>query len=370
MSKWSREQDQTLKAIRRWLRSSDQQVFRLYGAAGTGKTEVAAEIGAMAKSPVFAALTGKAAHVLAQRGCAPTSTIHRLIYKSHFDADHKRYTNDLKSPDELGETDLIVIDEASMVAEKMARDLLTFQRKLLVVADPFQLTPPDDSGLGFFMREQPDALLTEIHRQARDNPIVHLADLIRRGEPLPGRGYRAGDAVQIVGVDDPHLLDHDVMLVGTNDTRCRSNNRQRFARGFIKHRSSRDAPQLGEILVCLRNDFWVSDPVLNGTRWIVRDKELLPDAKLPLIWMQLSSDYDGETEVQVPVECFTKHIFDFHPHLQSFDYGYALTVHKAQGSDWPSVLLINEAPFFREPARWLYTGITRAVTRLTIADFN
>jgi exodeoxyribonuclease-5 len=330
---WSREQESVLKAIRRWLKEPDRQVFRLCGAAGTGKTEVAAEVGAMAKSPVFAALTGKAAHVLAQRGCQPVSTVHKLIYHSHFDPDRKRYHNDLKSPTELGETDLIVVDEASMVNEKMGRDLLTFQRKLLIVADPFQLAPPNDSGLGYFMWAQPDALLTEIHRQAKDNPIVHLADLIRRGGSLPKRGYRAGNAVQVVGVDDPHLLEHDVMLCGTNDTRCRSNNRQRFARGFIKHRSSRDVPQLGETLVCLRNDFYVSDPVLNGTRWIVRDKELLPDAKLPLVWMQLSSDYDGETEVQVPVECFTKHIFDFHPQLQSFDFGYALTTHKAQGAN-------------------------------------
>ena len=50
-----------------------------------------------------------------------------------------------------------------------------------------------------------------------------------------------------------------------------------------------------------------------------------------------------------------------------FDYGYALTVHKAQGSQWDDVLLFDESYAFREHrARWLYTGLTRAAKRLTI----
>uniref|UniRef100_UPI0035D076B3 ATP-binding domain-containing protein n=1 Tax=Bartonella sp. MU70NMGDW TaxID=3243561 RepID=UPI0035D076B3 len=50
-----------------------------------------------------------------------------------------------------------------------------------------------------------------------------------------------------------------------------------------------------------------------------------------------------------------------------FDYGYALTVHKAQGSQWNNVVLFDESFAFREMyARWLYTGITRAAERLMI----
>ena len=50
-----------------------------------------------------------------------------------------------------------------------------------------------------------------------------------------------------------------------------------------------------------------------------------------------------------------------------FDFGYALTVHKAQGSQWDDVVLFDESFAFREHRnRWLYTGITRAARRLTI----
>ena len=51
----------------------------------------------------------------------------------------------------------------------------------------------------------------------------------------------------------------------------------------------------------------------------------------------------------------------------AFDYGYALTVHKAQGSQWDDVVLFDESYAFREHrARWLYTAITRAAETITI----
>jgi len=50
-----------------------------------------------------------------------------------------------------------------------------------------------------------------------------------------------------------------------------------------------------------------------------------------------------------------------------FDFGYALTVHKAQGSQWDDVVLFDESWAFRENReRWLYTGVTRAAKSLTV----
>ena len=57
----------------------------------------------------------------------------------------------------------------------------------------------------------------------------------------------------------------------------------------------------------------------------------------------------------------------FRRNSDSFDYGYVLTVHKAQGSQWDNVVLFDESWAFREHRdRWLYTGITRAAERLTV----
>ena len=66
-----------------------------------------------------------------------------------------------------------------------------------------------------------------------------------------------------------------------------------------------------------------------------------------------------ESEEEVP--------FSLRKNSDEFDYGYALTVHKAQGSQWDDVIVFDESWAFREHRhRWLYTAITRASQRLTV----
>ncbi len=207
-------------------------------------------------------------------------------------------------------------------------------------------------------------MLTEIHRQAAENPILRLADAIRRGEPLPGRGYQAGGVLHITneaGAPDAF----DMTLVGTNDTRRRQNGRARRLYGFARE----EEPQLGETLVCLHNDYSVHDPVFNGSVWAVANLEY-EEEEQPILRLNLKNEY-SQTQVRVAIECFTEQRFTPFQNLQSFDYGYTLTVHKAQGSEWPAVRLINECKVFRaEARRWLYTGVTRASQRLTIVDYS
>jgi superfamily I DNA/RNA helicase len=50
-----------------------------------------------------------------------------------------------------------------------------------------------------------------------------------------------------------------------------------------------------------------------------------------------------------------------------FDFGYAITVHKAQGSQWPNVMVFDESEVFEQDAkRWLYTALTRASNTVTV----
>ncbi|MBN9447616.1 MAG: ATP-binding domain-containing protein, partial [Bosea sp.] len=68
--------------------------------------------------------------------------------------------------------------------------------------------------------------------------------------------------------------------------------------------------------------------------------------------------FDG-TEEEVP--------WELRRHTDELTFGYALTVHKAQGSQWDDVVLFDEAYAFREHrARWLYTGLTRAAETITV----
>ena len=77
---------------------------------------------------------------------------------------------------------LIVLDEVSMVGEDMARDLMSFGKPILVLGDPGQLPPI--KGEGAFTKDAPDVMLTEIHRQADESAIIRLATMARQGEPI------------------------------------------------------------------------------------------------------------------------------------------------------------------------------------------
>ena len=365
---WSPQQEAALKAVREWLRSRDTQIFRLFGYAGTGKTELAREIGKSARHTRFCAFTGKAAHVLQQRGCTPVSTIYSLIYHATYDPQRKRWKYTLRQRHELADVGLIIVDEASMVAPLLALDLLSFCKPVLALADPAQLPPVDGHSGSLFMEDEPDVMLTDIHRQAAENPILRLADAIRRGGPMPPRGYRAGGVLHITKeAGEPDAF--DATLVGRNDTRQHQNSIMRRRLGFA---NDSERPLLGETFVCLRNDYSVHDPVFNGSVWqaVGVGAPLGFDDELRVLRLDLKNEY-GKTQVHVSAECFSEQRFEPYPNLQQFDFGYALTVHKAQGSEWETVRLFNEAKYFREHARrWLYTGITRARERLTIVDYS
>ena len=356
---WSPDQERALRKLANWLANPGPQVFKIYGYAGTGKTTLARELMGWCNFPVkFCAPTGKAAQVLRQKGCDPVSTVHKLIYQSRYHEGADRFHHELRPRDELAET-LIVVDEASLVDWRMAADLLSFQTLVLVLLDPAQL-PPVNAEFPYFANGKPHVFLKEIHRQARDNPILALADQVRRGKMLPRPGYVAGDTVRIIrGWPDDEF---EVFLVGRNATRHRLNQRLRRHRGVF-----RGLPRVGETVVCLKNDYTVSDAVFNGTTWEIKECEPLADRTPPVVRMRLVSNFAETTTVTVPAACFGADNVLVPRGLQSFDYGYALTVHKAMGSEWSNVAIMNESFVFgRDGCRWLYTGITRAKEKLTI----
>jgi exodeoxyribonuclease V len=363
---WSAQQDRGLQKVRRLIRERDKPIVRLFGFAGTGKTELAREVGHDIKVR-YCAYTGKAAHVLRHRGCTPVSTIHSLIYKATFDPDTETWSYQRRERSDLGDLRLIIVDEASMVDNELARDLLSYGIPTLVIGDPAQLPPIN--GPGYFMAGEPDVMLTEIHRQAAENPILRLADRIRRGGQLPRIGYSADDGSLQITDREAEPGAFDVTLVGRNQTRRRQNRILRHHFGFARRSQRKLPPQPLEMLVCLHNDYRVNAPVWNGSLWQVDTVEPYDhDGSLRILQLMLQNEYSNTT-VRVPEECFTEGRFEFYRGLQQFDFGYCLTTHKAQGSEWGSVLLFNEANYFRADAqRWLYTGITRAREQLTIVQ--
>lgn len=249
-----------------------------------------------------------------------------------------------------------------MVGEGLALDLLSFDTKVLVIGDPAQLPPVE--GAGYFTDAEPDAMLTEIHRQAVDNPIIALATKVRQGEALKHGTYGESRVIPRQELLADIVMSADQFLVGMNSTRRSANRRIRKLMKF-----SDDLPMVGDKLVCLKNNHDIG--VLNGSLWKVAD---LPENKnRRIVKMAVSPDSDDElaVEVAVPVDFFygreDQLDRNFRRAYQEFDYGYALTCHKAQGSQWGSVAIADESGVFREHAgRWLYTAITRAAERVVI----
>ena len=388
--KFSPQQDHALTAVSTWLRGRDHPFFYLAGYAGTGKTTLAKHFAEGAGNVLFASFTGKAASVMRSKGCEDATTIHRLIYHSQTrDPSYlKRLQDELRTALSISEqnhlrrliadevilikkpsfrlnrdsivrdADLVIIDECSMVNGQMADDLLSFNTPVLVLGDPAQLPPV--RGEGVFTRDEPDVMLTEVHRQAQESGILRLATQVRQGHRLTYGDYGDARVLErgVLGPDD--VMRHDQILVGRNSSRKGTNRRVREILG-----RKTQLPEQGDRLVCLRNYHDLG--LLNGEIWQTLDAAVLDD---DLMGLTIRNDDGDALTVDAWRHTFENRDIAFwmrSKEVQEFTYGYALTVHKAQGSEWPSVILFDESYCFRKDAqRHLYTGITRANKQLTV----
>ena len=359
---WSPQQEAALRAVSAWIARGEPQVFRLFGFAGTGKTTLAKQLAADIDGDVcFAAFTGKAALVLRGKGCRDARTIHSTIYRLR-ESDSEEPTFVLNPESLAAKAELIVIDECSMVDEELGRDLLSFGKPVLVLGDPAQLPPV--RGGGFFTEAEPDVMLTEVHRQAADNPIIRLSMMARCGERVAPGAYGESRVVRRAEIDAQLVQAADQVLVGMNRTRRGFNARLRQLAGHVE-----PLPQAGEKLVCLKND--KTKGLLNGGIWVVKTAAAPRSGKLRYGVVPEDDPSRKPLRIAVRPEYFTEGEEAVPPAFRrtsdAFDYGYVLTVHKAQGSQWDDVVLFDESGAFREHKnRWLYTGITRAAKRLTI----
>ena len=371
---WSPQQQDALKKVSEWLNDSGgNKVFRLFGYAGSGKSTLAIEMARLCDGKVqFAAFTGKAARVMKSKGCHNATTIHSLIYNVIEDEDTQKtgtpkFTLNYDSP--VKECKLVIIDEVSMVDEALGMDLLSFGKKILVLGDPEQLPPI--SGAGFFTSHTPDIMLTEVHRQAKDSPIINLATVVRLGGDLEYGTYGESRVIHRSDLVRDDIMDTDQIIVGKNATRQTFNGNVRRIKGI-----NSEIPIVGEKVICLRNN--KQKKILNGSMWTVKDtlnaknNKMADYLKQRLSAMKLESEDDGyPVEVQVRKEFWRgeedKLEWKDKKYTDDFTFGYAITAHKSQGSQWDTVTLFDESFVFRDEAkRHLYTAITRAAKKITI----
>lgn len=342
-------------AIEAWLADpGGKPWFYLAGYAGTGKTTLLAELlGATSRYVLVGAYTGKAAAVLRSKGLE-AHTLHSLAYAPVPGSSPVEF--DLNPDSPIQDCDFLAVDEVSMIDDRMAEDLLSFRKKILVLGDPGQLPPV--RGEGYFTRGEPDFFLTEIHRQAAESPILRAATAAREGRRLPLYNSEELKIVELKGFGD---IDPTAQaLCGVHKVRWALT---RYLRGP-------DAPDLpaGERVICRRNAR--GRGVYNGMMGDALDCEIyrnrtylrvtMDDEAAPRNFLVDPTPFHELRRGKLPPPRYSRDI-------DLFDFGRVLTVHSAQGSEWSAVSLIDDSGRFREDAhRWLYTGITRAAEKLTI----
>jgi exodeoxyribonuclease V len=400
---WSPDQERALKAIDDWLKRGDAPRFSLGGYAGTGKTTLARHIAENHGGDVkFAAFTGKAASVLRSKGCPGATTIHKLIYqpkgnvgedaiaelqeliqiesaKSEPDQskletwhkDLKKATADSsavferKEEAEITEADLVIIDESSMVDRRMGQDLESYGIPVLYLGDPGQLPPV--KGKAHLGPNDYDFVLEEIHRQAADSPIIWLANEIRHGRSVKYGEFGDGQVklLRKADWDMQTVVDADQVITGMNDSRFRITRQMRKHIGFTNV-----YPLRGDKLIIRKNDHDVG--VLNGVTCKAKsDTRMIRGGNV----LFLDIEYEGRMlndricnpgffqENYEPRSKFPKG-----DEILDVDYGYCITGHKSQGSQWRHVVIADDKMRIQDKyqrQRWLYTVFTRAEECLT-----
>ena len=354
------QQSAALGLIYDWYGQPNKPVFHLDGLGGTGKTHLVVGLGSDCGDVQYAALTGKAASVLHQRGADNACTLHSLLYGAPVGTD-QRNRPIWRLREGRPDAGLIVADECSMIDQRLGRDLIKLQIKLLVTGDSFQLPPVN--GTAFFNR--PDFQLTEIHRQARNSQPLELATSIRDGRRLRTEPF-----------DMEVVLFADIVIVAFEKTRRDINRRIRRAYGLAD-----PDPVVGDRVCCYRNNS--ESGVLNGTLWTIQEiRSRSERSDDDLLELELVDDIGNVAVVWTSDRYFYGAAPRQAPNdgLDVFSYGYALTCHKSQGSEWDRVAVIDETgsrtfemiagdlPVDEFRRRWMYTAVTRAKKVVTVME--
>ena len=367
------------------------------GYAGSGKSTlikfIIAALDLTDEEVCYVAFTGKAATVLQKKGCPNATTAHKLLYKARQKADGT-FVFIPKTKFDLEQYKVIVVDEVSMLPIQMWNKMLEHKIHIIATGDPGQL-PPIDKEADNHVLDHPHIFLDEIMRQAQDSEIIRLSMWVREGKDIKNFPCE-NKQVQIFSESESNIGMYnwaDQVLCATNNTRNSINNFMRKEKGFGLE------PAIGDKIIGLHNHWEYfsntgNSVLTNGTIGYIENYEInmryLPRyiSSEPIAYMHTNikvEDEDNEFFYGTPIDykALTKNEPALTPRQSylmkknknitieppfDFAYAYAITTHKAQGSEWDKVLVVEERfPFDKEEhIKWLYTAATRAKEKLVI----
>lgn len=320
-----------------------RNVYKIGGYAGSGKTTIAKQIVKQLSRVAVCSFTGKAAYNLRQKGINEAKTIHSTIY------DYNKMTREFTLKSSIPYASFL-IDEASMVASNIWYDILSFRKPIILIGDTAQLPPVGDD---IYLMDDPDIILDTIHRQREKHGIVAFATNIREGKQAIVKYPNEVVFRKKSELDSADLVEFDIILCGRNKTRHSLNQSIRY------HRGHTGLLVEGEQLIILQNnpDFGV----YNGE--IVTVIEILKESPRQFV-IRVESEGEEKSLVIHKKQLGQPPNKKLDRDLVFADYGYAITVHKAQGGEWDKVAVIDEPIYGCDSRRWRYTAVSRCKREL------
>lgn len=400
----TQDQQKGLEMVKRLVAAPKTRVAVLAGFAGTGKTTLLRAIAETVGTPIVITPTGKAAARVKEAAGIAATTVHRWMYKAK-EKMGGGLSFERLPPDSLnkGECGLIVVEEASMLGRDVWEDIydnaVILGMKVLLIGDPFQLPPVEDRGESSFSVLDPNAgiaheyvLMTEVLRQAQESLVIRASMAIRGGDMMaaqtilprvkPSDFIEAGARIQSKG---------GVVICYRNDTRHWANVSIRETRRLPVADLAADEP-----ILVLKNNYPLG--VFNGETHRFKSWRVAPMGIHTVFdrWQKtreetrfgvgnFATEDGAEFGAVVAVEEFFGRLKSsmvaiattaeiVHPQLPvlNANFGYTMTAHKAQGSEWDDVLVAWEPSLkfwgeFKDASlRWLYTAVTRSKTTCSV----
>ncbi len=342
----------------------DQPYTTLGGFAGTGKTVLLAHLLDHFKNKEdlrvrVGAYTGKAVDVLRKKGISEAQTLHRILYRFEYYGGRFHAT-----PETDIRCDLLLVDESSMVSPEIHEQIMLHHKPVIYIGDHGQLPPVNAAD--FNLMGDPKYKLEHIHRQAEESKIIVLSEMVRK-KYLPSTGVSV-EGVKVCSygqfwdkIQDPTF---DQIIVGYNRTRVKVNREVREALRY-----DADQPVPDDKIICLRNNH--QEGLYNGMGFKVLAVE--EDSRDDCLKLDIADDLGNE---YLGVRAFRNQfnqekterleMYQIRAGINLFDFGYAVTAHKSQGSEYDSVLALEELhpDSFEDHHRWRYTVVSRAKKNL------
>jgi exodeoxyribonuclease-5 len=212
-------------------------------------------------------------------------------------------------------------------------------------------------------------------RQEKDSPIVSIAQDILKGKFLRYGEYDSSGIVTIMPLDEvPTTVDFksmDAVLCGMNKTRVFYN---KYIRKYV-YGIDESRPVVGDKMICRKNNWTIEAndiPLVNGLTGVISDVDESSHRKNSMIIDFQADDITASFDrIRIDLRMLNKlkidNGLDSRSPYDVFDYGYAITGHLAQGSQYSSVVVVADIARFTNASRWMYTSVTRAVDRLVLA---